>query len=51
VFRLPSLGTPYLSQVFSTQFRFNQPFYRICTEQKGITQHRGNTENGFRDVS
>jgi hypothetical protein len=51
VFRLPSLGIAYLSQVFSTHFRFKQPFLCICAEQKGIAQHRGNTENGFRDVS
>ena len=51
VFRLPLLGTAYLSQVFSTRLRFKQSFLCICAEQKGITQHSGNTENGFRDIS
>jgi hypothetical protein len=39
VFRLPSLGTSYLTchRSFLTRFKFKQPFICICAEQKGIT--------------
>jgi hypothetical protein len=51
VFRLPSLGTAYLSTGLFNSIQVQATFFIHMRRTKGITQHSGDTENGFRDIS